>query len=206
MGYKESGIEISIHAPRAGRDQFFSSFAEISKKFQSTRPVRGATMIWDSWDSSNEFQSTRPVRGATWTLSVTKSASVPLFQSTRPVRGATHSGGISGSTGIFQSTRPVRGATLSMEQISPMTLHFNPRAPCGARLAESMHSPYFHHNFNPRAPCGARQQQEDLGGFDLYFNPRAPCGARQFGFSVFLSADTFQSTRPVRGATSTIRR
>ena len=22
-------------------------------------------MIWDSWDSSNEFQSTRPVRGAT---------------------------------------------------------------------------------------------------------------------------------------------
>ena len=59
------GLPISIHAPRAGRDG----------------------VIWDSWDSSNEFQSTRPVRGATVNRAADQIAG--LFQSTRPVRGAT---------------------------------------------------------------------------------------------------------------------
>ena len=58
-------------------------------KFQSTRPVRGATegklmlMLIDDL-----FQSTRPVRGAT-ALSPVPLISPPMFQSTRPVRGAT---------------------------------------------------------------------------------------------------------------------
>ena len=43
-----AGVQISIHAPHAGRDG----------------------MIWDSWDSSNEFQSTRPMRGATEVLTM----------------------------------------------------------------------------------------------------------------------------------------
>ena len=34
------------------------------------------------------------------------------------------------------------------------------------------------------------------------FNPRAPCGARQHGFCITTASKMFQSTRPMRGATS----
>ena len=37
------------------------------------------------------------------------------------------------------------------------------------------------------------------------FNPRAPCGARQRASHIELEASVFQSTRPMRGATSRIR-
>ena len=56
-------------------------------KFQSTRPVRGATASGHSFCPVTLFQSTRPVRGAT--LMVSKCPVRSLFQSTRPVRGAT---------------------------------------------------------------------------------------------------------------------
>ena len=81
---------VSIHAPRAGRDRgatcrpcrpgtcfnprapcgarpqmafFRKTDADV---FQSTRPVRGATVELCVRAEIGEFQSTRPVRGATW--------------------------------------------------------------------------------------------------------------------------------------------
>ena len=79
---------ISIHAPRAGRDKTWEKVTvqEIDfnprapcgarpggdpvmlrlKAFQSTRPVRGATGGGqEPLHGGNQFQSTRPVRGAT---------------------------------------------------------------------------------------------------------------------------------------------
>ena len=102
-------------------------------------------------------------------------------------------------------------------------MHFNPRAPCGARhITRACKSllPYF----NPRAPCGARlhdlrrflvgqafQSTRPVWGatraaalvcaISTHFNPRAPCGARQRRASKWGSRGTFQSTRPVWGAT-----
>ena len=62
--------------------------------------------------------------------------------------------------------------------------------------------PISHHPcFNPRAPCGARHVPVNLRNFISSFNPRAPCGARQGAGVVFIAAASFQSTRPVRGAT-----
>ena len=103
------------------------------------------------------------------------------------------------------------------------TPYFNPRAPCGAR-PEAYQDAIAPLNFNPRAPCGARQGAVWLYRRDaLYFNPRAPCGARpyrghnpQCGKTISIHAPlagrdwewerpapagTFQSTRPLRGAT-----
>ena len=41
---------ISIHAPRAGRDESFRDQLQSLQAFQSTRPVRGATcaMYWEN--------------------------------------------------------------------------------------------------------------------------------------------------------------
>ncbi len=57
---------ISIHAPHAGCDLFRYSFASDSFSFQSTHPMRGATLRTAKAASSiSRFQSTHPMRGAT---------------------------------------------------------------------------------------------------------------------------------------------
>ena len=59
-------IEISIHAPHTGRDVGFIRIFVHDRLFQSTRPIRGATMIQMlQQNAKSPFQSTRPIRGAT---------------------------------------------------------------------------------------------------------------------------------------------
>ena len=41
----QQGLEISIHAPHAGRDSHTVFFSPFQVRFQSTRPMRGATTI-----------------------------------------------------------------------------------------------------------------------------------------------------------------
>ena len=60
---------------------------QLLKKFQSTLPVRGATVGVPSSDTGTVFQSTLPVRGATCPYCIRWSSL--RFQSTLPVRGAT---------------------------------------------------------------------------------------------------------------------
>ena len=43
MIFKAARIEISIHAPREGRDELHETDVDVTVKFQSTRPARGAT-------------------------------------------------------------------------------------------------------------------------------------------------------------------
>ena len=126
---------------------------------------------------------------------------------------------------IFQSTRPMRGATNSSFQRYFFCHYFNPRAPCGARRRNcnsmgqvhkiSIHAPHagrdcqaahrepYCTNFNPRAPCGARLDVLFLHALTRCdFNPRAPCGARRSIYCPQCGHGTFQSTRPMRGATA----
>ena len=56
-------------------------------------------------------------------------------------------------------------------------------------------------HFNPRAPCGARLRSDSRLYEDRNFNPRAPCGARQIIYIKSISRIRFQPTRPLRGAT-----
>ena len=128
---------------------------------------------------------------------------------------------------LFQSTRPMRGATNSSFQRYFFCHYFNPRAPCGARRRNcnsmgqvhkiSIHAPHagrdcqaahrepYCTNFNPRAPCGARLDVLFLHALTRCdFNPRAPCGARRSIYCPQCGHGTFQSTRPMRGATLVI--
>ena len=97
--------EISIHAPRAGSDG------------RARRKLSCACL----------FQSTLPVRGATITGSF--SVATYIFQSTLPVRGATQGGAVYRCERIFQSTLPVRGATLALKQQQAHTRNISIHAP-----------------------------------------------------------------------------
>ena len=57
-------ISVSIHAPRVGRDDQRRR-SDLVRKFQSTRPVWGATFSFMNISRRSLFQSTRPVWGAT---------------------------------------------------------------------------------------------------------------------------------------------
>ena len=155
--------------------------------FQSTRPVRGATIGKRLCViAAGEFQSTRPVRGATtpWTWK----CRWWRFQSTRPVRGATfrqplhgHYAGISihapragrditSSVAVthaptFQSTRPVRGAT-PVPYITSAVNQFQSTRPVRGATARPMAATTASTDFNPRAPCGARRAPDPrLSGY-----------------------------------------
>ena len=101
--------DVSIHAPRAGRDRASRALPKPYPCFNPRAPCGARRINRKDGDMHIKFQSTRPVRGAT-----RPSSPFPLavpFQSTRPVRGATRGCGSSACPQEFQSTRPVRGAT-----------------------------------------------------------------------------------------------
>ena len=108
--------------------------------------------------------------------------SLILFQSTRPVRGATSTlTSLCFGETMFQSTRPVRGATTQGIRIRP-------------RHIVSIHAPGAGHD--PEAGLCLT--------FQPCFNPRAPCGARPLSHAHVMQGLKFQSTRPVRGATTPV--
>ena len=123
---------------------------------------------------------------------------------------------------------PLAGRDFRVREHPLSTTDFNPRAPCGARLEFSSLLPLYllfqstrplrgatmqgrsdpcsRADFNPRAPCGARPEALRPLPHPAHFNPRAPCGARPSGDYTSAARYEFQSTRPLRGATTTLRR
>ena len=79
----------------------------------------------------------------------------------------------------FQSTLPVWGATGQRSKARSSECYFNPRSPCGERLAAAVSILLVMAHFNPRSPCGERHTF---------------CPALSYLFP-------FQSTLPVWGAT-----
>ena len=78
---------ISIHAPLAGCDSGVERIELMEAIFQSTHPLRGATISLNDLVFSLIFQSTHPLRGATFKIESRLKRG--LFQSTHPLRGAT---------------------------------------------------------------------------------------------------------------------
>ena len=78
---------VSIHAPHAGRDTRRSRATPGRRSFNPRAPC-GARLI-ETFDraSYQRFQSTRPMRGAT--IRIVTLTDAAMFQSTRPMRGAT---------------------------------------------------------------------------------------------------------------------
>ena len=129
---QKRAYKISIHAPHAGSDGLVPFALHIDNyfnprppcgerrlrgvrkrfgcRFQSTPPMRGATIMGAMNDDGDPlFQSTPPMRGATGK----RQQGLPdkQFQSTPPMRGATQTIGFAVPEMVFQSTPPMRGAT-----------------------------------------------------------------------------------------------
>ena len=191
-------------------------------KFQSTRPIRGATPLSASCGRRTPISIHAPHTGRD-RGDLSRLSYQALFQSTRPIRGATISSGTTPSANLFQSTRPIRGATRIERKIAKLEPDFNPRAPYGARRAVgqhllwrcqiSIHAPHTGRDAIATQTVAANQFQSTRpirgatalvsrwGEVSVYFNPRAPYGARLNADRFVAFYEQFQSTRPIRGAT-----
>ena len=125
------------------------------------------------------------------------------FQSTRPIRGATTAETAKAGTTQFQSTRPIRGATSSIRAGDSGPGYFNPRAPYGARPHDRSNL-IERSNISIHAPHTGRDPP--FRSIVLYFGKisiHAPHTGRDHRFTRdAYTALLFQSTRPIRGATT----
>ena len=173
-------IDISIHAPHTGRDGVVLLSGRRCSKFQSTRPIRGATLcLFRRLTLFRDFNPRAPYGARRTKILLTTLQT--LFQSTRPIRGATiFQNSHSGSTTLFQSTRPIRGATL-------------------CRLA-----PNHHVDISIHAPHTGRDGYKRLVTYILdTISIHAPHTGRDCGQLCTPACPLrFQSTRPIRGATA----
>ena len=169
-------------------------------QFQSTHPVRGATMVSGSRSFGSSFQSTHPVRGATvCKRHIQVAARISIHA---PRAGCDANGINSGWSWLkFQSTHPVRGATggqAHSHRRGDISIHA-PRAGCDqAREMHNASLEQFQSTHPVRGATDCPLVEVDLDGQfqsthpvrgatqlipmrmmrSLYFNPRTPCGVR----------------------------
>ena len=106
---------ISIHAPHAGRDiDAFKKLAGV-QEFQSTRPMRGATFHFYVYALVVQISIHAPHAG--------RDARSPFSSTQQPI--SIHA--------------PLAGRDMISGSMREMITYFNPRAPCGARLAVIVH-------------------------------------------------------------------
>ena len=125
---------ISIHAPRVGRDITPLVRNGGCRNFNPRAPCGARHGRRADHQLYRHFNPRAPC-GARPRMH--RQLSLPsIFQSTRPVWGATDRAQNPRSLAMtFQSTRPVWGATSANPSAENPSTDFNPRAPCGARLA-----------------------------------------------------------------------
>ena len=216
---------ISTHAPLAGRDKLALALVRRLKLISTHAPLAGRDAAYYKGGAARRISTHAPLAGRDWNRQCSYLIG-RLFQPTRPLRGATASvAPIAHRSYSFQPTRPLRGATVQIADAAA-DREISTHAPLAGRDDHPVISQHVGLHFNPRAPCGARQQVGFSWGGDWkfqptrplrgatrlgsswlwalrYFNPRAPCGARRHVRVSLARAISFQPTRPLRGATVT---
>ena len=214
--------DISIHAPLTGSDYSSTSMISGLKLFQSTLPLRGATVTMSTAPSASDYFNPRSPYGERQPALSTL-FSPYQFQSTLPLRGATfrpasfhirrqnfnprspygerlHRPMMPNGDKEFQSTLPLRGATKIAIPISkPRKISIH--APLTGSDRCITDSVCTHRYFNPRSPYGERRSRQWIFAFVVRFQSTLPLRGATTSPKLVISADIFQSTLPLRGAT-----
>ena len=210
------------HAPFEARRRSLLQRSSCWANFNPRAPCGARPKPYGAQPQRQRFQPTRPLRGATSRLRPlnqrkTISTHAPLAGRDQGLREEPLRKRIS-------THAPLAGRDGATRRNPAGRLHFNPRAPCGARPVPRRFydrkgtfqptrplrgatiacpsASWTPTDFNPRAPCGARLLQDGVHFHPAYFNPRAPCGARPEWAAHSRIGLKFQPTRPLRGATA----
>ena len=149
----------------------------ISRRFQSTRPLRGATSEVDACCACWLISIHAPLAGRD------KDSHLYDFRckyfNPRAPCGARRQELIHRAVCLYISIHaPLAGRDAPASQ-STSAARISIHAPLAGRDCNSWNQLFSKLDFNPRAPCGARLNAVYMGWlFFCHFNPRAPCGAR----------------------------
>ena len=212
---------ISIHAPLAGSDTTGDSKPPETRGFQSTLPLRGATsghqqsllLFAISIHAPLAGSDCNPHRLSWWRLNFNPRSPCGerpvVFEEVQELSISIHA--------------PLAGSDRPGFSGAPGRNHFNPRSPCGERQEEvttgspggiSIHAPLAGSDrtvaashglslISIHAPLAGSDSTKYLDSSDVPdFNPRSPCGERQREIRWTRCSLGFQSTLPLRGATS----
>ena len=170
--------DISIHAPRVGRDvQILGRVVEL-RAFQSTRPVWGATDIKCARLMVLPISIHAPRVGRDHYCATAReyyAISIHAPRVGRDLRKRDFRDIVS----AISIHAPRVGRDKSIIWSLCTLTNFNPRAPCGARRLTAdpeMRKTIFQ---STRPVWGATDNFHEIRQPYSYFNPRAPCGARQ---------------------------
>ena len=108
---------------------------DVSRRFQSTLPLRGATTSGRPATLVNSISIHAPLTGSDSKFRKCDQAAA-LFQSTLPLRGATSIRALTFSSRAISIHAPLTGSDISSPQHTPGGGNFNPRSPYGERLSK----------------------------------------------------------------------
>ena len=190
---------ISIHAPLTGCDTVASILIFHSHRFQSTHPLRDATILISTITGWDQISIHAPLTGCDYMHLCIKQAKAISIHA--PLTGCDSKKlKVYTVMMLFQSTHPLRDATTVIEGNKNDAVDFNPRTPYGMRHNHVSNLEWVT-NFNPRTPYGMRHTLHYCWWFKWDFNPRTPYGMRHFLMILKYRRKLFQSTHPLRDAT-----
>ena len=171
---------VSFHAPHAGRDRFCVSGTIIHLRFNPRAPCGARLNLHLPRCFACKFQSTRPMRGAT--VRVRDCRLLDGVSIHAPHAGRDNSSySLEISLALFQSTRPMRGAT-TICRVHRRKPSVSIHAPRVGRDVEYVYNKY-KGEVSIHAPRVGRDLFERLPELLRHgFNPRAPCGARHVAY------------------------
>ena len=169
-----------------------------ARHFNPHSPCGERLLLGPATIKAIQFQSTLPLRGAT--LPSPSSTCPSKFQSTLPLRGATEKHVYIAFKIRISIHTPLAGSDTIETTRTHMAMHFNPHSPCGERPAD-FSTASNRCDFNPHSPCGERPLALKTIPRTTDFNPHSPCGERPVNPNHRTTANQFQSTLPLRGAT-----
>ena len=188
-------VEISTHAPLAGRDRAPSSPPMVGISFQPTRPLRGATSTPGIEPITRRFQPTRPLRGAT-KPQAPSSAPPRNFNPRAPCGARPRSPCRRRRSKAFQPTRPLRGATRRCNSL-PQGTRFQPTRPLRGATARALLAADSRHIISTHAPLAGRDLIAPSLGRRANISTHAPLAGRdsksvQITMHIFAITDKFQ--------------
>ena len=144
---------ISIHAPLAGRDHLRGALCMAQEHFNPRAPCGARPASLRARRASTAFQSTRPLRGAT--IQRTQAIAQAVISIHAPLAGRDLFDLLIVLTPNNFNPRAPCGARLrQMELFEEMEISIH--APLAGRDCSGSQPGCTCSNFNPRAPCGAR--------------------------------------------------
>ena len=195
---------ISIHTPHAGRDQHNNTMGSTNWDFNPHAPC-GARLCQEAGERVRYYfnphapcGARRPLRGV---IAIKVLISIHTPHAGRDI--------IPNQSAFihkkFQSTRPMRGATRIDVADVAGARHFNPHAPCGARLEYKQGRPR-KPQISIHTPHAGRDVPHVGKSGNVLISIHTPHAGRDLHVhNTTIYRELFQSTRPMRGATYTTR-